>query len=336
MSTIAIDTLTRATPADLNAAFTEFLRLDVANGDASKDTVCSYRGQVAAWTAWCRDQGIETSTATTDDVKHYRQCLIDRHCKPASIRWMLTIVRRFYEAARHAGLCSDNPAAGVKSPRVRQATEDFKYLSNEQLDNLLASVPNPEEASGPEKVKRLRNLLSLMMMALHGLRTVEVHRANVEDLLERGEHTALLVRGKTRDRVVYLRPDTVLWLKAYLEVRGQVPTDTSGTPVFAALGNRADRGRISRRHIRQITDHYLQLAGLKRPGISNHALRHTAGTLGYLYTRDLRAVQELLGHTDPRMTARYAHVVDMAERNPALSIPVKLGGRVSGRECDRS
>jgi hypothetical protein len=40
-------------------------------------------------------------------------------------------------------------------------------------------------------------------------------------------------------------------------------------------------------------------------------LRCTAGTL--------------LGHADPRMTARYAHVVDMAQRNPALFIPVKTG-----------
>jgi len=323
MSTIATDTLTPAMPADFDAAFTEFLRFDVANGDASKDTVRSYRSQVAAWTAWCRGQGIEMAAATTDDVKCYRQWLIDRHCKPASIRWMLTIVRRFYEAARNGGLRGDNPAAGVKSPRVRQAAEDFKYLSNEQLENLLAAVPNPEDACGPEKVKRVRNLLILIMMALHGLRTVEVHRANVEDLLERGEHTALLVRGKTRDRLVYLRPDAVLCLRAYLEVRGQVPADSSGTPVFAALGNRSGRGRISRRHIRQITDHYLRLAGLKHPGISNHALRHTAGTLGYLHTKDLRAVQELLGHTDPRMTARYVHVVDMANRNPALFIPVK-------------
>jgi len=28
------------------------------------------------------------------------------------------------------------------------------------------------------------------------------------------------------------------------------------------------------------------------------------------------------GHADPRTTARYAHVVDMAKRNPALFIPV--------------
>ena len=51
-------------------------------------------------------------------------------------------------------------------------------------------------------------------------------------------------------------------------------------------------------------------------------------TLGYLHTGDLRAVQDFLGHADPRMTAKYAHVVDMAKKNPALFIPVKVGGRI--------
>ena len=81
---------------------------------------------------------------------------------------------------------------------------------------------------------------------------------------------------------------------------------------------------LSRRHIRVQTDGYLQKAGLKRPGISNHALRHTAGTLGYLHTGDLRAVQDFLGHADSRMTSRYAHVVDMAKKNPAPFIAVKV------------
>src|ERR1035437_3780472 len=48
-------------------------------------------------------------------------------------------------------------------------------------------------------------------------------------------------------------------------------------------------------------------------------------TLGYLHTGDLRALQDFLGHADPRMTAKYAHVVDMAKKNPALFIPVKVG-----------
>jgi hypothetical protein len=46
--------------------------------------------------------------------------------------------------------------------------------------------------------------------------------------------------------------------------------------------------------------------------------------LDCLHTGDLRAVRELPCHSNPRMTARYAHVVDMAKKNPALLIPVKI------------
>jgi len=314
--------VTRSAPtrAELEAAFAEFLRLDVASGDASAATVRSYRAEVAAWVRWCEDRGIDAATATVGDIKRFRAELVEGGYQPVTIRWKLTIVRRFYEAARNAGLRADNPAAGVKSPRVRQATESFQYLTDEQLARLLAAVPDPAEASGRQQLKRLRDQLMLSLMALHGLRTVELHRASLEDLSERGPHLALLVRGKVRDRLVYLRPDTAERLKAYLARRGPVASDALGTPLLTALDHYAGGGRLSRRHIRSTTDEYLRAAGLKRPGISNHALRHTAGTLGYLHTGDLRAVQELLGHADPRMTARYAHVVDMAKRNPALFI----------------
>jgi len=58
------------------------------------------------------------------------------------------IVRRFYDAARNAGLRLDNPAAGVKGPRVRHATEDFQYLSRRSCPILLSAIPDPEAATG--------------------------------------------------------------------------------------------------------------------------------------------------------------------------------------------
>jgi site-specific recombinase XerD len=318
--------LPRAAPlADFHAAFADFLRVDVANGDASPDTMRNYRNEVALWVGWCAAQSFDPATVTPRHIKRYRQALLEAGYKPITIRWKLTIVRRFYEAARNAGLRTDNPAAGVRSPRVRQATEDFKYLCDEELARLLDAIPDPEQARGPEKVRRLRNLLMVSMMALQALRTIEVHRSNVEDLLEKGEQLTLLVRGKTRDRIAYLRPDMGRRLKEYLALRGKIERDGAGTPLFSAVGNARGGRRLSRRHIRVQTDGYLQKAGLKRPGISNHALRHTAGTLGYLHTGDLRAVQDFLGHADSRMTSRYAHVVDMAKKNPALFIPVKMG-----------
>jgi site-specific recombinase XerD len=308
-----------------DAAFTDFLSVEVANGDASPETISSYRTGVAQWVGWCASQHLDLATATAADIKRFRQTLVDAGYKPVSVRLKLLIVRRFFDAARNAGLRTDNPAAGVKSPRIRHATEDFKYLSDDQLAKLLAAVPDPNQAAGPEKIRRLRSLLLMCMMALQGLRTIEVRRANVEDLTEKSGNLVLLVRGKTRDRFAYLRPDAAKRMKEYLALCGLIPRDEAGTPLFPSVGR--GNKRLSRRSIRLDTDKYLRLAGLKRPGISNHALRHTAGTLGYLHTGDLRAVQDFLGHADPRMTARYAHVVDMAKKNPALFIPVKARRR---------
>ena len=128
---------------------------------------------------------------------------------------------------------------------------------------------------------------------------------------------------KAKDRIAWLRPDTTARLKEYLAIRGRVEPDELGTPIFTNAAKHVHR--LARGQVRLRTSQYLRLAGLKRPGLSDHALRHTAATLGYLHTGDLRAVQEFLGHADPRMTSRYAHVVDMPKRNPALFIPVKVG-----------
>jgi len=331
LTTRILETTTRPRPtrAELDAAFAEFLRVDVANGDASTETICSYRRGVAQWVAWCASDNCDPALATPLHIKLFRQSLHEAGYKPVTIRLRLSVVRRFYEAARNAGLRSDNPAAGIRPPRVRQATEEFKYFTDDELRRLLAAIPNPDDADGREKVCRLRNLLMVAMMALQALRTIEVHRASVEDLTEKDGSWTLLVRGKTRDRMAYLRPDTAKRLEEYLALRCAIPSDEAGTPLFPSMGRGGGR-RMSRRMIRMHTDHYLRLASLKRPGISDHALRHTAATLGYLHTGDLRAVQELLGHSDPRMTSRYAHVVDMPARNPALFIPVQ--GR-SINEC---
>ena len=54
----------------LDAAFARFLRLDVANGDASVDTIRGYRSQLAAW-YWARNR--RARLATVEDLKRYRE-----------------------------------------------------------------------------------------------------------------------------------------------------------------------------------------------------------------------------------------------------------------------
>ena len=321
----AADSELPASPEDAAypAAFARFLHRNVASGDAAVDTRATYTVHVATWLAWCRGVSLDVAGVTADDVEDFREALIGAGCQPATVAIKLTLVRRFYDAAIRAGLRLDNPAAGVRAPRGKRAAEDFGYLSEGELALLLRAVPQRVDRQGGVRVQDLRDRALLALLSLQVLRTVEITRANVDDLQRRDEQWALLVRGKGHDRLIYLRADVADAVHAYLEARGQVLADALGLPL-TAVGNRAGGRRLSRRGVRKIVDSHLQRLDLKRPGLSNHALRHTGATLAYKYTHDLRAVQELLGHADPRTTARYARIVDKALNNPAAAVPIRL------------
>jgi site-specific recombinase XerD len=302
----------------LMAAFAEFLRLDVASGDASPDTLRTYRRQVAAWTAWCCEASVHPASATVADVKRYRRDLIDRGLASATIALRLAVLSRLYGAAKVAGLRADNPAAGVRPPRDKRPVDRFLCLTEVELALLFRAVPKDG------RLKHLRDRAVLGLMGLQGLRTVEIARANVSDLREQADGASLLVRGKGRDRVAYLRDDVSQAIRSYLSARRATPPDADGLPLFLSASNSTQGHRLSRRGVRMLVDSYLEKIDAKRPGLSAHGLRHTAATLSYRYTRDIRAVQDLLGHASPTTTSRYAHVVDASKNNPARRVPVKL------------
>ncbi|MBV9325566.1 MAG: site-specific integrase [Chloroflexi bacterium] len=232
-ATIVADRLALAPAAhdDLDAAFARFLRLDVANDDASADTVRGYRSQLAAWVNWCDEQGLDAQTATVDDVKRYREDLVAQGRHPGTIAHKLNVLRRVYAAAVAAGLRPDNPAIGIRAPRDRRAPEDFGYLSEVELALLFRAVPHDDE------LKHLRDRALLGLLGLQALRTVEITRANVTDLQRHSESWALLVHGKYHDRLVFLRPDVVEAVRAYLAARGTIAPDELGEALIVADGN---------------------------------------------------------------------------------------------------
>jgi site-specific recombinase XerD len=307
----------------LLAVFADFLEIDVSAGDAASDTLHTYRRQLVQYVQWCEGQAIEPATATKDDIKRYRRWAIEtRGFKPATIALKLSVVRRFYQAAVERGLIPLNPAAGVKPPREkRDPAERITYLESVEVETLLAAVKRDGS------LKAARDLALLAIMTLEGPRTVEMHRANFGDVIRQGQNTGVRVEGKRNIRVVPLTPQIATLLMDYIELRERHEEMKSSEPLFVAVGNRAGGHRLSRRGIRSIVDHYLTQTGLKHCAgrtISAHSLRHTAGTLALRSGADLRQVQDLLGHADPRTTCIYAHVGDRWDNNPALRLGIAL------------
>lgn len=312
------------TTANLLEVFAEFLNIDVGAGDAASDTLNTYRRQVQQFVDWCDRQKIHPAQVTKDDIKHYRRWMVEKKkFKPATIALKLSVVKRFYQAALEQGLIAINPAAGVKPPKEkRDPAERISYLEKAEVEQFLEAIPQ----DGTLKAARDKALLAIM--TLEGPRTVELHRANISDLVRQGGNMGIRVEGKRNIRVVPLTPDIADLLMIYLEAREESgETLKPSSPLFIAVGNRAGGQRISRRGIRLIVDYYLQQTELKQtPGrtISAHSLRHTAGTLALRSGAELRQVQDLLGHADPRTTCIYAHIADRWLNNPALKLGIKI------------
>jgi site-specific recombinase XerD len=312
------------TETHLLEAFADFLNIDVGAGDASLDTLATYKSHLKQFLAWCEHTQLHPALATREEVKRYRRFLIDeKHYLPATVALKLSVVRRFYDAAVEHRLIMVNPAIGIKPPREkRDRAEKVTYLEKLEVQTLLSAVP----VDGT--LKSVRDKLMLAIMALEGPRTVEIHRCNIADIVQQGSNWGIRVDGKCNIRVVPLTPDLAKALLAYLEKRkaaGEVLQTES--PLFIAVGNRAGGQRISRRGIRAIVDKYLKATGLKhQPGrtLSTHSLRHTAGTLALRSGAELRQVQDLLGHKDPRTTTIYTHVADRWENNPALKLGITI------------
>ena len=303
--------------ADILGAFAAFLRLNVAQGDASPETVRSYHAHAGQFVAWCTDQGLNPAEATEETLERYRAHLVGLGYGRGTIAVKLSVVRRLYQAATWRGLRADNPAAGLKAPKERTArSERVKYLPLAGFRELL-NAPDKTTAKG----KRDRAILALL--GYHGLRVSEVASLEV-DGLHLGDPAWVTVTGKgDKTRQVYLTAKTKKTLETWLAAR---PVGGGHRCVFVTLDNRTGGDPLSGRSIRRMVDAHLEALGLKEAGVSCHSLRHSFATWSLAGGAKLESIQDTLGHSSVETTQVYAKIVDKMTENPTLYLEKMLTG----------
>ena len=316
---------TSIAPKALEIAWTNYLLEEVGRGAASTDTVRTYTTQIKLFLKWCFEGAIAPLSVSRADIKAYRRALYERGFKTSTIALKLSAVRRLYDGAIEAGLIFSNPALGIKPPYARRdPAASITFLEKIEVEQLLEwveSSPGKGKIAVDNLVKRARDLFMVEMMVAEGPRTVELHRANLSDIIGQGKKVGIKVLGKRQTRIVPLTDNLIGLLSNYLAARKQVGEElTPKSPLLVSVGNRSRGGRLSRSRIATLVNNYLTECGLKKKGnktISTHSLRHTAATLALRGGAELRQVQDLLGHADPRTTAIYVHVGDRWDNNPA-------------------
>mgnify|MGYP002606374883 CR=1 FL=1 len=275
--------------------------------DATPNTIRTYRGSLKQWFLYLRQNQIVQPTAET--VRQYRDYLQENGKKPTTVKNYIIAIKRFFAWTEEAGLYP-NVAKHIKSGHI---SKNFKrdYLTGSQARQILGHIDR-------STLKGKRDYAMLVTMLTMGLRTIEVVRANIDDIRTKGNTTVLYVQGKgheDKDDLIRMPQHVESAIRDYLSVR---KANDLSEPLFVSTSNHNSNGRMTTRSIRRIVKTAFIAAGFDSPRLTAHSTRHTAATLSLLNGATLQQTQELLRHRNIGTTEIYAHNID-ATTNPAAT-----------------
>lgn len=267
--------------------------------DVTERSKRSYRQGLNRFFRWCTEQGLDPQHATRTDILRYKTSLSG--CSQYTVSFYVTVIRKFYQLVEDSTPGYRSPVRGVKGGKINSRVYCKDSLTKGQIKGLLKAVDGNR-----------RDRALVMLMVYNGLRTVEVARANIEDLRNQGDKEVLWIQGKghaEKDDFVVLAPEVVKALRSYLRTRrGKKPDD----PLFVNEMKNGVR-RLHTGSISWIVKSYLRRIGIDDPRITAHSLRHSTATLAYYAGVPLEGIQALMRHSQITTTMKYIHTIKKTE-----------------------
>lgn len=274
--------------------FTSF----IAYTDRKATTTKGYITCLKHFASWLTNHSI--AAPTRDDIRNYRDDLAASSLAPGTQAQYLRAVKHFFNWTASEGIYP-NIADNIHGAKIRHDIHKKDALQREDVAQIAATIDRSNEQG-----RRLYAMYLLCVIC--GLRTIEIHRADVADLKTVGGTTYLYLQGKghdDKDAPVLLIAEVKAAIDEYLQTRETKATPKS--PLFTSTSNRSKGGRIATTTISTMLKDLLIKAGYNSDRLTAHSLRHTSGTGAHKAGVDLYGVQQLMRHADPATSEIYIH-----------------------------
>jgi integrase/recombinase XerC len=300
----------------MKSAVRQFLIYLRSVRNASPHTIRSYESDLDQFLTFLTPPG--TETPPLQDVTHLliREFVADLHdhkLEKSSIARKLAAIRSFFKFAVREGMVVRNPARLVATPKLAKRIPSV--LSAEDLNMFLdgvvakpAGAPSRRQRPGAGDASRLlvkRDRAILELLYASGLRVSELTGLNLADM-DRKEQM-LRVRGKgNKERIVPYGGKAEQALEAYESWREDILSKARTRGDHQAVFLNHLGTRLTPRSVARIVKKYVRLINVNWD-LHPHSLRHAFATHLLADGADLRAIQELLGHSSLSTTQRYTH-----------------------------
>ena len=273
-----------------------------ANLAVSEHTLRAYASDLRAFIVYCQVDELSTenirSVVTLWAIRAWLASLVQQGKSRSTISRRTASIRSFTAWAYRRGYLDSDPGLLVTSARGDQKLPQVQTPSD-TAELLSYAATRAREENSPAAI---RDWAILETIYATGIRVSEVCSLDTTSIDQQGMTLRVIGKGN-KERVVPFTRACLSALQAWLSHgRPSLAIPEAGRALFVG-----DKGRrIDPRVIRAMIHRMCAQAGVR--DLAPHALRHTAATHILAGGADLRAVQEILGHSSLQTTQRYTHV----------------------------
>ena len=265
----------------------------------SKHTLQAYERDVADFLEFCAVQQLALNDVEATDLRQFLAEKVEQHgLSSSSLQRMLSSIRQFMKWAEQEKYLAFNPADDFQ---LKRQSRPLPGMVDIETVNQILDQPAPETEAQQQMWLRDKAILELLYSS--GLRLAEIQSLRIKDV--DFNRQLLRITGKgNKTRVVPFgsraKDSLMEWLKIYPLWNGDFVPDAN---VFITQkGN-----PLGARQIENRVKFQAQRAGVN-VDLHPHLLRHCFASHMLSNSGDLRAVQEMLGHSNLSTTQIYTHI----------------------------
>ena len=255
----------------------------------------AYGSDLTMFAQWATEAGVMPTDVTPKVLRRYAQSLGRAELAPATVSRKLAALRSMYRSLREHGHVQANPAELVSGPKRPQKLP--RVLRKDEASRLLDRVPTAEPLE-------MRDRAMFEIAYSSGLRAEEIVNLDIGSVDFDSEQVRVLGKGQ-KTRVVPVGEPALKALRRYVEA-GRPLLVPHGSDERALLVSRSGN-RLSTSDVRRRLAIWARKAGIAGK-VNPHVLRHSFATHMLDGGADLRAIQELLGHSRISTTQIYTRV----------------------------
>lgn len=312
----------------MDRRFEEYLAyLDAVRG-LSPRTLRSYREDFGRFEIFLNASGLhdaDIDATSASDIRGFAAALVVEGKAGSSVNRALSALRGYFRYRVRFGGMELDPSRDVEGLPSRRPLPRFLFE-----EEAAAFMALPEgEGFGPSRDRAM-----LEFLYSTGCRVAEAANLTLDRLDLAGGSARVMGKG-SKERIVFLAGPAKAALGSYLPLRSERRRSTGATIGGTSAGKEylfvnARGGRLTERGIEWIIQGYAERSGSSR-SVTPHAFRHSFATHLVGRGADIRAVQELLGHSSISTTQVYAHV-DMERLRKVYEQSHPHGGSHGGRK----